>query len=330
MSPLFEVLRQWPEGFTRSVPDGPWIDAAIRHGAALWVTDALALGKLAVPTRLSDAARGQLAQARKHRRFTLEVLAALNRAGVVPLLLKGYGLASRIYAAPLSRPAVDVDVFVRPGEEARAAAALAALGLVEQPDAALDDVHEDHHHTSWASRDGLVELHHRLASGFGGRGYDDAALAARAVDAQLEGQRVQYLSTEDELLYLAVHAATHAFLRVSWLMDLRLFIDARPQLDWALLVERAREAELVRPLRAALVLAQRLGARVPPLSLRWSLRERTDDLVFSDENVASARWASAKVPAFLLHLYLAQTPGQVVRHVWAGTQRALRRARAAK
>jgi hypothetical protein len=125
-----------------------------------------------------------------------------------------------------------------------------------------------------------------------------------------------------------VHAANHAFLRLSWLVDVKRFLALVP-LDWELLASRARQAELVRPLRATLSLAERLmGARVPQAarSLR-SFRGLVDPLVFSEDRLASAEWASKQIPAFLLHLYLAQTPRQIARHVFAGAKRALRRAR---
>ena len=172
MSPLFDVLRRWPEGFSSALPEGPWVHDAIRHGVAPFVADSLALGGQRVPIELVNAARGQLTTGRRHRAFTLDVIDALASDGVTPTLLKGYGLATRLYATPLSRPSVDVDLAIAPRSMPVAEQAMARLGLSLQADSALDDELEEHHHRAWAGPRGLVELHHRLASGLGGEGLD--------------------------------------------------------------------------------------------------------------------------------------------------------------
>ncbi|MFT3714289.1 MAG: nucleotidyltransferase family protein [Archangium sp.] len=332
MTPLFEVLRRWPEPFTRPVPGGPWVEEAVLHGVAPWVEESLSAGKQVVPERLLAASRSQLSAGNRHRRFTLDVLDALSHQGVTPVLLKGYGLARRLYSSALSRPASDVDVFVMPPQRVAAELALSSLGLAYQPDAGLADAFEDHHHRAFSGARGLVELHHRLASGFGGEGFPDSELDSRCISAELDGRAVRYLAPEDELTYLAVHAATHSFLRLSWLVDLKRFVALVP-LDWELLVSRARRIRLVRPLRVALELSQRLlDAPIPPRAQRllssFSVRAPLDRVVFSEERVASGDWAREQVPAFLLHVYLTQSPRQMAQHVFAGFKRAIRRARA--
>ena len=332
MNPLFAVLRRWPDGFTSVLPDGQWVHDAIRHGVAPFVADSLALGGQRVPVELATAARAQLASGRRHRALTLDVIDALATEGLTPTLLKGYGLATRLYATPLSRPSVDVDLAIPPESIGVAERAMARLGLSLQTDSALGDAFEEHHHRAWAGPRGLVELHHRLASGLGGDGLDDADIESRLVNAELEGRRVRYLAPEDEFLYLCVHAATHAFLRVSWLLDLKRFLEVTPSLDAAELVRRAGAVSQVRSLRAALALSERLvGARIPEgaraaLS-RFSVRATFDPLVFSEEHVASADWASARIPSVLLHLYLTESPRLVASELFAGAKRALRRAR---
>jgi hypothetical protein len=334
MSPLFDVLRRWPEGFSSALPEGPWVHDAIRHGVAPFVADSLALGGQRVPIELVNAARGQLTTGRRHRAFTLDVIDALASDGVTPTLLKGYGLATRLYATPLSRPSVDVDLAIAPRSMPVAEQAMARLGLSLQADSALDDELEEHHHRAWAGPRGLVELHHRLASGLGGEGLDDDDIERRLVDAELEGRRVRYLSPEDELLYLCVHAATHAFLRVSWLLDVKRFLTVMPSLDWVELVRRAQAVSQLRSLRAALALSERLvGARLPDAARaalsRFSVRATFDPLVFSEAHVASADWASARIPSVLLHLYLTDSARLVASELFAGAKRALRRARSA-
>lgn len=339
MSPLFEVLRRWPEsvgalGTPFSFEQGRWVEETIRHGLSGWVVDALAEAGQTIPPALQTAARSQLAQGLKHKRFTLRVVDALLAVGITPTLLKGFGLASRIFPShPFHRPSSDVDVLLAPGELPAAEAALQGLGLKLNVESGIGDAFEEHHHRAWASAEGLVEAHHRLFTGFGRATFDDQGLLQRRVSAVLEGRRVQYLGPEDELLYLAVHAANHSFLRLSWLLDLKAFLLTAGSLDWSAIATRARAANMRRPAAVALRLSERLlGAKLPPEAAQCfprSLRGRLDPLIFSPEVLASAKWASEKVPAFMLHLFLTDTPGQISRHVFDGAQRALRRSRAA-
>jgi hypothetical protein len=57
-----------------------------------------------------------------------EVLAAFDSAGIESMPLKGALLAARYYPAPGLRPMNDLDLLVRPHDEARALAALEGLG----------------------------------------------------------------------------------------------------------------------------------------------------------------------------------------------------------
>ena len=54
------------------------------------------------------------------------IVAALQAAGIVPIVLKGYALASLLYADPMLRPAADIDLLVQRIEVERAWAMLGA------------------------------------------------------------------------------------------------------------------------------------------------------------------------------------------------------------
>lgn len=62
------------------------------------------------------------------------VLAALQREGIEPVVLKGAALLNTVYPSLGARPMVDVDLLLRPGEEGRAIAALVAQGLRGRPE----------------------------------------------------------------------------------------------------------------------------------------------------------------------------------------------------
>ncbi len=198
----------------------------------------------------------------KVKKLLFQCLEALARDGIVPVLLKGYGLALRCYPDPLYRPMTDVDLLVARDELHPAEAALAQIGLKKNEQLEAFQL-EHHHHLNFYGTLGSVELHFRAISGFGGA-IDAQHLLERAVEDSLEGRRVRYLRPEDELVYLATHATQHLFKGVAWLYDLKLFIRRYPALDWQSAISVARESGMQTPVYFALQTAQNaLGAEVP-------------------------------------------------------------------
>jgi hypothetical protein len=317
---LFDVVGRSPE-------------LAARHGLSAFVADELARESVAVPPELAREAHAQLSRGLKTKSLTLAVVDALKTVQVTPVLLKGYALALRLYPEqPLGRPSTDVDVLVEPHELARCAEALATLGLHRHDDAALHDPMEEHHHLAFSGPRGLVEVHFRLFMGFGGGVFDDAGLFSRARTWTLHGRAVRLLGEEDEFLYLATHAANHAFMRLSWLLDLQRYLAVKRDLDFALMATRAHRAGFHTAVTTSLVLLQRvLGASLPPGALRHfpvhALREPADAWLFSRERLASAALSDHWLAAFLLRLWLVDTPAHGLRHLVEGARRSLRRAR---
>lgn len=308
--------------------------AAARHGVSAMVADRLAALGQPVPDTIARDARAQVAQGLKTKRLTLQVLDALKKEGVTPILLKGYGLAVRLYPEqPLARPSTDVDVLVSDEELPRVARAMERLGLVRHDDAGLADVFEEHHHLSFSGPAGLVEVHFRLIATLGRGGFDDDALRGRARDWTLDGRVVRLLAEEDEFLYLATHAANHAFLRVSWLVDLQRYLARAGGFDWARMAQRSREAGFHTAVATALELvAQLLKTRLPDgarahFGVR-RLRRAVDRRLFAGTLVESALVSDHRLGAFLVRLWLVDSPAHGVRHLFDGARRFIRRSRA--
>ncbi len=314
---LFDVVGRTPE-------------LAARHGLSAFVADELAAAAQPIPPELAHEANAQIARGLKTKSLTLAVVDALAAAGVTPVLLKGYALAVRLYPEqPLGRPSSDVDVLVEPSLLERSARALSTLGLTRHDDPALEDPFEEHHHLAYAGPRGLVEVHFRLFLGFGGGVFDDAGLLARARVEALAGRRIRLLSPEDEFLYLATHAANHAFLRLSWLVDLQRYLALAPGLDFGLMAERARRAGFHTAVTTAFALVERvLHTPLPSAALRhFPTRDSRalDAWLFSPERLASAELSDHPLAAFLLRLWLVDSPAHGVRHLVEGARRALRR-----
>ncbi len=298
------------------------------------LADRLAAQGRPVPAQLARDAQAQVARGLKMKRLTLQVVDALARADVTPVLLKGYALAVRLYPEqPLARPATDVDVLVAEGELERTARALAGLGLRRHDDAGLDDVFEEHHHLSYAGPAGLVEVHFRLITTLGRGAFDDASLRGRARDFTLDGRSVRLLADEDEFLYLATHAANHAFLRASWLVDLQRALAHASAFDWPVMARRCRAAGFHTAVATALELVEQLLRAPLPDGARRAfhvprLRRAVDRRLFSGARVESARVSDHRVGAFLVRLWLVDSPAHGVRHVLDGVRRFVRRGRA--
>jgi hypothetical protein len=312
------------------------VEQAQRHGLCAWLADAFSTAGVVLEApfqhQLTHRARQHVAAAAKNRRLQRSVLDVLARERVVPIALKGYGLALRLYPQPLVRPATDVDVLVRPSELPQATRALGRLGLTALADAGLENVFTEHHHVAFGGQAGLVEVHFRLFTSFGGGAFDDAALRERATLGAIDGRPVRFLAPEDEFVYLAAHAANHAFLRASWLVDLERFLATQRPLDWTLVADRAHRAGFGRALAVTLaVLSRALAAPLPPeaaaVGRLASSTDFVDRRVFSAGVLASARLAEAQLGNFLVRLWLVDGPRYGLRHLGEGAQRWLRRRR---
>lgn len=203
-----------------------------------------------------------------HLRQLAGVVAVLRRAGIDPLLLKGYALADLVYPDPVTRPSHDLDVLVRPDQVAPACQVLAQIGCT-LPDQATVDVQLANAYDlpivlpPMAGLATVLELHWDLAP----RGLfrlDLDLWRARAEVFDLAGQPALRFSPEDMLLHLALHMRKHRYIGLRWLCDvaelLRRFAGsaASRSLDWEYVVGAARTAGLTVLLYTGLVLAQRL------------------------------------------------------------------------
>ncbi len=203
----------------------------------------------------------------------LERLAATLRAPGLALarpggcaLLKGSATAALVYPDPLARERRDLDLLVAPADFPRVAAALAAAGWTPAESRAWWATARRRHEQAFRLTVGRAtvecDLHRRL-SAFTAWPIDHQALLRRAITPP--GALLPVSSPEDTLLHTALHAVTAGFS-----VPLRAWVDvarlaARRDLDWPVIVTRARAWRLAVPLWAALQVATRwLSAPVPP------------------------------------------------------------------
>src|SRR5260370_6873733 len=122
---VIRFLRTMP-GSTEQVADAldgvDWNSFALdagRHGLS-GVLNGLAAEGLAIPKSVSVRIRTDslaiAASCLRTKALLVRALDSMSRRGVEPILLKGYGLAKRLYPDPLMRPTSDADLLPHPDE----------------------------------------------------------------------------------------------------------------------------------------------------------------------------------------------------------------------
>jgi hypothetical protein len=174
----------------------PALHAALRDAALLPSLPAEVVQYLGVIAERNEARNARL------RAQLRELVAALNRRGIVPLLLKGAaGLFGKPDAYATSRMVTDLDLLIEPGRVEDARAALAELGYRR-----LEGRATGRHAVGDFIRDidvGAVDLHVALINELELLPAADAM--ARAIERTDGDERVLVLAPADRVLHLLLH-----------------------------------------------------------------------------------------------------------------------------
>ena len=188
----------------------------------------------------------------------LPVVAALERAGVPTMLLKGAAFVVDARLDAGTRAMNDVDVLVPTDRAREAIEVLLAQGLVPVGDAApwYLAAYSPRFVPSHAFRDGgdrQLDLHWHVLHASGQPGADDDFWAA-AVPAELLGVRTRTLCPTDELLLVILHGLRwNAIPTYRWVIDATVLLSgAFGAVDFDRLVGQARKRRVVPALAAGL------------------------------------------------------------------------------
>jgi len=206
-----------------------------------------------------------------------DVLRALEAACVPAVCLQGPILGERLYPHRRVRPSADLDVLSAPADLDRATCSLATIGYKPEQDSQERFLRKYHYHTILSrSSPPVIELHFSLSDRFGAVMPAEDFLSRRRTYRTAQGVAASILAPEDEMLYLAVHAAGHRFVRLSWLCDIQLLLRRHPDLDWSTLIVRARQFKVLAPfLFTCEILKLRLGEDIPvAFGVRQRVRSR--------------------------------------------------------
>jgi hypothetical protein len=184
-----------------------------------------------------------------------DIIAALNRAGMTPLLMKGAAnLLDGLYPDPSARVIGDIDVLVPPDAVNPASQVLAGIGYraeAEQPSPPYRWIviaPNPHHHLPPRTNEQTGaggELHRELVPFYLARLINGKEAMARALLRNRGGMRYHMLSPTDRVLHNIVHALAHAQVYPEGYKtgpaDLRRVdlqqIDLRQRVDLALLIK---------------------------------------------------------------------------------------------
>lgn len=242
------------------------------------------LGTEAVPSDVLDTLQTeseQLLAFNLHRfRVLLQIVDELRSEDISVLPIKGPLLALQYYGNLGFRRFVDLDLLVPGVDFTRATSILQTHGFAPFPartpaaeQRALDaQLGLEYFRES----DGVwVELHAALLNKTFPLSLSPDELWQRAESRRFGATTVPMLSTEDLLIYLCAHGTKHHWASLKWIGDVAAVCQSA-EVNWEVLLKRARRLDGDRMLFVGLLLAGRLlDAPVPSRMLERAMRDRT-------------------------------------------------------
>lgn len=221
---------------------------------------------------LAETKRDLEAQTRLHafrwaeiREVSEEVLAALARAGIRPILLKGISLVGECFDPPHLRPMRDIDLLLRAEEIQRGREVLERSGFRSDPGAHPAERYAGHHHLPplfHPMTGTCLELHHhlmRLPAYFGGFPPIEAFWKT-ARESSLFAGKALVLDRTLQVLAISIHI-THGDTigrRAQNLIDLSRTMELHAQdIDWDQIVAHAASVDMARSLALPLAYLSR-------------------------------------------------------------------------
>lgn len=225
-----------------SVAPSEFFAAADKHGVSGVLWEALrsaspSWGSSLVQT-LEARATARALDYEAHLAMLRRIDEVLVEHGIDALVLKGPLLARRYYRQPSARGTSDIDLLVRERDVERTIEALSVLGFVWRDSDIEQRYRREHHHLHlFHPAAPALELHFHAQSAFGITLRSEWLIEGGEVAEGFRSLRVP--ESVDELVYLAVHAASHRFGRLSWLYDMKLLVLRLSSSDLARARERA-------------------------------------------------------------------------------------------
>ena len=268
---LLDLLATPPRAVPPERLDAVLFEAAVAHDVV-----PLVAARLSARTDLpSDSAEGialvreaEAARASELLAQLETILAALARADIPAIPLKGPVMALDLFGDAAARASRDLDILVPRAHAAHTLEALAPLGYA--PDPALTPrllrVLERYagEHILFHVADAPVEPHWAPAPHTLAYDLDMPALWARSRPASVDAAPARALDPGDTLIWLAIHGAKEEWAGLKGVADVAAFVHRHLAIDWPDLRARAAAQGCARAVDVALLLAaDLLGSRLP-------------------------------------------------------------------
>lgn len=231
----------------------------------------------------------------------LEVQKLLNVHSIENAFFKGPLLSELVYHEVSLRQAGDLDILIRPEDFERTKGLLESLGYQMHPQLtpAQQTSHLAFHCEIQFVRDDwftVIDLHWALSPRSFVFGLTEDEVMSRLQTVSFAGDEIRTFSTEDLILYQAMHGAKHLWRRLEWAASLAELVRTLEASSWLEVVQRAVKARATRILALGLHLAENLGVELPPdvfhsLGAEDHMKELADKIW--NEMFSSKAWADS-------------------------------------
>lgn len=300
-------------------------------------------------------------RSRTYSRICRNVIDALTSAGIPSALLKGAALAETCYKHPSLQHAHYLDILIKSGDLEHAVKLLGPLGFT------CANLRWERERVELVHESGLPLVLHRQLFRVPFYSINMEEIWTRSRIEMISGVPTRTLCSADNLLHISgtvFDMEPHNSLR--WVCDAWFLIQRSTDLDWNLLVERARASRMVLPLRMTIrYLSESLDAPIPAsflaalqaaaqetapiegeaalFAVQSSARAGLKKILLGCEDRASRkfvlRWALLPSREYMCHVYGVSTPvllpfsylyrplKYLVRSMWFCVRRLARRLR---
>ena len=265
-------VRDWPQ--LLRLAGRHEVVALLHRGLAEAAYERLPAGILAL---LEDTVRRQRDLGRRAWDELRELLARFDSVGLAVMPFKGPVLARLLYDDFGARVSHDLDFLVRAADVPRVLAAIEAAGYTEPLHARLTPAQAAAMRALYGELAFVhpgrmtIEPHWALAQSTQSIDLDCEEMWTRARSVRIDGVELTVPAPEDLFLILVVHGSKEVWRRAKWVADLVAFLRAEPTLDWALVIDRARRAGILRMVHVGWLLAERAVAVEIPDAVRRSV-----------------------------------------------------------
>lgn len=234
-----------------------------------------------LPPEIREAAEIHLADnAARNQAMTqdlLVLLGALAEKNLDAIPFKGPLLAETLYGDLSLRRFRDLDFLIRESQIDEVMQVLSTLGFKTTSDRTpRQEVgfrkYAGEYILFGKDHPAPVEPHWAFAPSTFGVDLDYDAIFERAFGGEISGQQVTVLAPEDALLSLCLHGSKERWARLQWLVDINEFMNKNRELDWQVVLDRARGVGCCRMVLLAVVLCARNLGFQPPDLLAQALR----------------------------------------------------------